>query len=227
LTRAQDQARLAHLDDPEGLKSLRDEVVIATGMLERRLNLVSTDAEFVAAFPQVEKFLKTLADLKGKTFCFVDPNSTSGYIVPRIILAANGINPDKDLKATVNAGSHNNVGIGVYKGDCDAGSTFIDIVTDPAANLKATYPDIADKVVPFYITDRIPNDGVQVVKDLDPKITDATVSGLLAFAKDPGGNALLVALYNINDFQKIDSSFYTDFAALLKKAGVDPATLVK
>ena len=32
LTRAQDQARLVHLDDPEGVKSLRDEVVIATGM---------------------------------------------------------------------------------------------------------------------------------------------------------------------------------------------------
>ena len=68
LTRAQDQARLADLDDPEGLKSLRDEVVIATGMLERRLNLVSTDAEFVAAFPQVEKFLKRVADLKKSNF---------------------------------------------------------------------------------------------------------------------------------------------------------------
>jgi len=68
LTRAHDQARLANLDDPEGLKSLRDEVVIATGMLERRLNLVSTDAEFVSAFPQVEKFLKTLAELKKSSF---------------------------------------------------------------------------------------------------------------------------------------------------------------
>ena len=37
-------------------------------MLERRLNLVSTDAEFVAAFPQVEKFLKRVADLKKSNF---------------------------------------------------------------------------------------------------------------------------------------------------------------
>lgn len=176
---------------------------------------------------QASSGIKTLADLKGKTFCFVDPNSTSGYIVPRIILAANGINPDKDLKATTNAGSHPNVGIAVYKGDCDAGSTFIDITTDAASNLKATYPDIATKVVPFYITDRIPNDGVQVTKDLDPKITQATVDGLTAFAKDPGGNAVLVALYSINDFQKIDSTFYKPFADLLKKAGVDPSSLVK
>ena len=91
--------------------------------------------------------IKTLADLKGKTFCFVDPNSTSGYIIPRIILKANGIDPDKDFKATQNAGSHNNVGIAVYKGDCDAGVTYIDVLTDAAANLKGKYPDIADKVI--------------------------------------------------------------------------------
>ena len=42
--------------------------------------------------------IKAIADLKGKTFCFVDPNSTSGYIIPRIVLKANGIDPDKDLK---------------------------------------------------------------------------------------------------------------------------------
>jgi phosphonate transport system substrate-binding protein len=171
--------------------------------------------------------IKTLSDLKGKTFCFVDPNSTSGYIVPRIILKANGIDPDKDFKATQNAGSHNNVAIAVYKGDCDAGVTFINVVTDAAANLKAQYPDIADKVIPFADTDRIPNDGVQFIKTLDPKLQSVISDGLVAMANDPGGNAVLRGLYTINGFQKIDATFYDDFAAVLKKAGVDPATLVK
>ena len=171
--------------------------------------------------------IKTLADLKGKTFCFVDPNSTSGYIVPRIVLKANGIDPDTDFKATQNAGSHNNVGIAVYKGDCDAGVTYIDVLTDAAANLKAQYPDIADKVTAFADTDRIPNDGVQFVKTLDPKLQAAIADGLVAMAQDPGGNAVLRSLYTINGFQKIDATFYDDFAAVLKKAGVDPASLVK
>jgi phosphonate transport system substrate-binding protein len=171
--------------------------------------------------------IKTLADMKGKTFCFVDPNSTSGYIVPRIILKANGIDPDKDFKATQNAGSHNNVGIAVYKGDCDAGVTYIDVLTDAAANLKAQYPDITDKVTAFADTDRIPNDGVQFVKSLDPKLQAVITDGLVAMANDPGGNAVLRGLYTINGFQKIDATFYDDFAAVLKKAGVDPASLVK
>jgi len=171
--------------------------------------------------------IKSFADLKGKTFCFVDPNSTSGYIVPRIILKANGVDPDVDLAATQNAGSHNNVAIAVYKGDCDAGVTFINVLTDAAANLQATYPDITDKVSIFAVTDRIPNDGMQFIKTLDPKLQAAISDGMLAMAADPGGNAVLKSLYNYNAFQKIDPNFYDDFAAVLKKAGVDPASLVK
>lgn len=180
--------------------------------------------EFIA---KVDSGIKTLTDLKGKTFCFVDPNSTSGYIVPRIILKANGIDPDTDLKASINAGSHNNVGISVYNGDCDAGVAYVDVLTDESANLKAKYPDIAEKVAPFAVTDKIPNDGVQVIKNLDPKLKAVIVEGLMAMSKDPGGAATLKALYNIAGFEEIQPDFYDDFGNILKKAGVDPATLVK
>jgi phosphonate transport system substrate-binding protein len=182
--------------------------------------------QFIA---NVDSGITSFADLKGKTFCFVDPLSTSGYIVPRIILKANGIDPDMDFKATVDAGSHPNVAIAVYKGDCDAGVTYINVLTDASANLAATYADITDKVKVFALTDRIPNDGVQYVKDLDPVLQAITTEALMAMAADPGGKAVLAKLYSINAFQVIDSSFtmYTDFNAVLEKAGVDPASLIK
>lgn len=179
--------------------------------------------QFIA---NVASGIKTYADLKGKKFCFVDPNSTSGYIVPRIILKANGIDPDKDLTIT-NAGSHDAVAVAVYKGDCDAGVTYIDVLTDAAANLQAKYPDITEKVKAFEDTDKIPNDGVQYIKELDPKVQAVITEGLLFMASDPGGKAVLKALYNINGYQKIDATFYDDFAKVLKAAGVDPAELVK
>jgi phosphonate transport system substrate-binding protein len=171
--------------------------------------------------------IKTLADLKGKTFCFVDPASASGYIVPRIFLKANGIDPDKDLGQTTNAGSHPNVAIAVYNGDCEAGVAYVDILTDTSANLVAKYPDIATKVTIFAVTDKIPNDGVQVTKDLDPKLTAVIVEAMTAMPNDPGAAANLRALYNVNAFQKIDGTFYDGFNAMLKKAGVDPATMFK
>src|SRR5436190_1158711 len=180
--------------------------------------------QFIAG---ADKGINSFADLKGKSFCFVDPNSTSGYIVPRIVLKANGVDPDTDFSATQNAGSHNNVAIAVYKGDCDAGVTFVNVLTDTSANLAATYPDIATKVVVFADTDRIPNDGMQFIKSLDPKLQAVIVEGMLAMAKDPGGKAVLKSLYNYDSFQPVQPDFYNDFASVLKKAGVDPASLVK
>ena len=181
-------------------------------------------AQFIA---NVDSGINSFADLKGKTFCFVDPNSTSGYIIPRIILAANGINPDTDFAATQNAGSHPNVAIAVYQGDCDAGVTFINVLTDTAANLQATYPDITDKVKVFAVSDRIPNDGLQFIQSLDPELKAVIVQGLLAMAEDPGGKAVLKSLYNYDAFQEVDPAFYNDFLAVLQAAGVDPASLVK
>jgi phosphonate transport system substrate-binding protein len=176
---------------------------------------------------QADSGITELADLKGKSFCFVDPNSTSGYIIPRIIMQANGVDPDLDLTNQVNAGSHNNVAIAVYQGDCDAGVTFIDVLTDEAANLQGTYPDIAEKVVPFAVTERIPNDGVQVTQDFPEELKTAVVDGLLAMAEDPGGAAVLRALYSINGFVEVEPDFYADFAQVLVDAGVNPEELVK
>ncbi|HZJ23408.1 MAG TPA: phosphate/phosphite/phosphonate ABC transporter substrate-binding protein [Anaerolineales bacterium] len=181
-------------------------------------------AQFIA---NVDSGINSFADLKGKTFCFVDPNSTSGYIIPRIILAANGINPDVDFAATQNAGSHPNVAIAVYQGDCDAGVTFINVLTDASADLKATYPDIEDKVKVFAVSDRIPNDGMQFIQSLDPELKSVIVQGMMAMAEDPGGKAVLKSLYNYDAFQEVDPAFYNEFLAVLVAAGVDPASLVK
>lgn len=181
-------------------------------------------AQFIA---NADAGINSFADLKGKTFCFVDPNSTSGYIIPRIILAANGINPDVDFAATQNAGSHPNVAIAVYQGDCDAGVTFINVLTDGSADLQATYPDITDKVKVFAVSDRIPNDGMQFIQSLDPGLQSVIVEGMMAMAEDPGGKAVLKSLYNYDAFQEVDPAFYNEFLAVLVAAGVDPASLVK
>ncbi len=176
---------------------------------------------------QKDSGITTLADLKGKTFCFVDPNSTSGYIVPNIILKANGIDAEAGDIIATNAGSHNNVGVAVYKGDCDAGVTYIDIRSDASADLVATYPDVMEKVVVFYDTDPIPNDGIQFIKNFDPALKEQIVAAFLKMSEDEAGKKLLKDLYNINGLVKIDPTFYDEFAQTMLDAGVDPASLVK
>jgi phosphonate transport system substrate-binding protein len=49
---------------------------------------------------------KTLADLKGKTFAFGAPSSTSGSLMPRYFLMQAGIDPEKDFKTVAYSGAH-------------------------------------------------------------------------------------------------------------------------
>jgi phosphonate transport system substrate-binding protein len=49
--------------------------------------------------------VKTLADVKGRSFAYADPASTSGHLFPAFGLSKNGIDPDKDVKGLY-AGSH-------------------------------------------------------------------------------------------------------------------------
>ena len=178
-------------------------------------------------FTKTGSGIKTLADLKGKSFCFTTASSTSGGIIPRAVLKAMGIDPDKDMKSSY-AGGHDKAAISVYDGTCDAGVAFMDVLTDSATNLAGKFPDIAQKVTVFAVGDRIPNDGLQAVKGLDPKVRDITVEALLAMMKDPGGNAVVKGIYNYDEFEKADfAKYYGPFADTLKKAGIDVSSLVR
>ncbi len=66
-----------------------------------------------------ESGIKTLADLKGKTFAFVDPASTSGNLMPRKMLIENGINPENDFTEYL---THNAVQYAIANGKVDAGA---------------------------------------------------------------------------------------------------------
>lgn len=66
--------------------------------------------------------VKTWNDLKGKTFAFVTPTSTSGGVGPAYLLRKNGINPDKDFKNKIYAGKHDAAFLAVKNKKVDAGA---------------------------------------------------------------------------------------------------------
>lgn len=49
--------------------------------------------------------VKTIAEIKGQSFAYSDPSSTSGHLFPAYGLSKNGIDPDHGVKA-IYAGSH-------------------------------------------------------------------------------------------------------------------------
>jgi phosphonate transport system substrate-binding protein len=69
--------------------------------------------------------INSLDDLKGKSFGWADPNSTSGYLIPSIELKAAGMDPDSYFGSTQFSGGHENNVLAVLNGDIDAGVTWV------------------------------------------------------------------------------------------------------
>jgi phosphonate transport system substrate-binding protein len=167
--------------------------------------------------------IASLEDLKGKVMCWVDPNSTSGYIIPRIMLMANGIDPDADFAQTIEAGSHPNVVTQVYNGDCDAGATY----ADARSAIEEDFPDVNEQVIVLATTTEIPNDSVSFAQDFDAEMQTQIVDALLEIAQSEEGLAALENLYSIAGLQEAGDSFYDAFRADLSKAGMDIEELAK
>jgi phosphonate transport system substrate-binding protein len=71
--------------------------------------------------------IKSMDDIKKNpknfTFCFVDPASTSGHLVPASYLTSIGIDPNNGFKQTIFAGNHLASVLSVKSGKIDVGCT--------------------------------------------------------------------------------------------------------
>ena len=192
---------------------------VDVGLVTSRFGSTSYTGQIIV---RADSGITDLEGLKGKVMCWVEPSSTSGYIIPRIMLMANGIQ-DSDFAQTVEAGSHNNVVAAVYNGDCDAGATYV----DARSSIEEDYPDVKDVVAVLATTTDIPNDNVSFIKDMDPDVRAKLVAALLEIAQSEEGVAALGEVYSIEGLEPADDSFYDAFRADLSKAGLDIEELAK
>src|SRR5256714_5312408 len=80
------------------------------------------DREFHSLFiTQAGSPIKSLADLKGRSFAFGDVNSTSGHLMPEYFMRRNGVDREVIAKATY-TGGHDATLLAVANGKVDAGA---------------------------------------------------------------------------------------------------------
>ncbi len=170
----------------------------------------------------VDSGIKSVADLKGRTFARPDPLSTSGWIIPSLTMRAAGVNPDTDLKQIVDAGGHTSVVTAVYNGDVDAGATYV----DARGNIKEDHPDVMDKVVVIEVSAPIPNDGVQFSPVVPAEMKEKIITALLEIADTEKGAEALNKAYQWNALERHGDDFYDPFRQVLQAAGVDAASLM-
>jgi len=164
-----------------------------------------------------------LEDLKGKTMCWVDATSASGYIVPKIMVMAAGVDPDKDLAQQTEVGSHDGVALAVYQGDCDAGACYI----DARDKIEDDYPDVKEKTIVIAESPEIPNDGLQFIKDFPPEMRENIVTAFLEIMDTEEGVEAMGKAYGWAAVVEKDDSFYDGFRAVLDASGIDVEELAK
>lgn len=119
--------------------------------------------------------IKSLADLKGRTFAFVDPASTSGNFVPRYVFSKNNIDPEKDFKSVYYSGTHQATLIAVKEGKVDAGS-----IADEVYDLAISRGQLKkEEVRVIFTSDPIPGSPFVVRTNLPPDLQSQLKAGLL------------------------------------------------
>ncbi|MCK4648256.1 phosphate/phosphite/phosphonate ABC transporter substrate-binding protein [bacterium] len=135
--------------------------------------------------------INTLNDLKGKSFCFTDRESASGYLYPKVLFLKKGINPDKDFKKVFFTGTHDGVVLNVYHKNFAAGACFDDA-------RKSTFPKEPEKIEELRVLTRTPpisNEPFAVKPDLDKKLVERIAKAFLKLGKSEEGRKILEALY--------------------------------
>lgn len=130
------------------------------------------DAYYGLIITRADSGIKTLEDIKGKSFAFTDVASTSGYLIPQAMFGSAGIDPEKDFDVSF-AGSHAAVIEAVKAGQVDAGATCDNRIED------ALEAGVIEEGEIFIVatTDPIPMSPEVVRSGMDPalkkKIQDA------------------------------------------------------
>lgn len=128
-----------------------------------------------------------IEDLKGKNLGLVDPNSTSGFNVPRYALDKMGINPEEFFGKVVNTGSHENAIIALQQGTIDVAANWWN--DENESNLMRMQRKNMAKYDDFRIifkSEQIVNSPIAMLSDMPADAKKAIAAAILAFpAKEP------------------------------------------
>ena len=118
--------------------------------------------------------LRSVAELKGRNFAFVDPSSASGHLFPKAGLQQTGLDPDAYFGRIVFSGSHDASILAVANRKVDAAAVADRIFNSAVA--KGTVKQ--DDFVVLWSSRPIPESPMVWRKDLDPALKEKLAKAL-------------------------------------------------
>ncbi len=151
----------------------------------------------------------SLADLKGRTFGFVDRSSASGWLVPAARMLEEGLHPTEDLRATF-LGGHDLVFDALVDGQVDAGAIYAGaLIESRLRRPDATMVRVLAKGI------RMPHDAY-VARPGFPSDSAEGIGAALAdiSTATAGGRRTLASTPQLNGFLPVDDSHYDKVRAV-------------
>lgn len=134
------------------------------------------DAQFTSKFITANPEVKSLADLKGKTFAFGSISSTSGSLMPRYFMLQDGIKPEGYFSRIGYSGAHDATAAWVQAGKVDAGVLNASVWDKLVASNKVD----TSKVKVFATTPTYYDYNWTVRGTLDPALSEKIKQAFLA-----------------------------------------------
>jgi phosphonate transport system substrate-binding protein len=146
--------------------------------------------------------LFALDDLRGRRVAWVDHASASGYLCPRIALAARGIDPDDLFGDQLFLGSHSEVVRAVFDGFVDVGATYAQRPPEGAPVTSAGFLDVAPRRAARVLdwTPPIPNDVIVGHGELRAIDHARFAAAIVELGETDIGRALLGAAFHASRF---------------------------
>ena len=160
--------------------------------------------------------IKSLADLKGKTFTFGSVSSTSGSLMPRYFLKQNNLVPEKDFKRVAYSGAHDATALQVESGKVDAGVLNAS-VWEKLLEGKKVDPT---KVKVIWTTPTYYDYNWTVRGDLDPALVKKLTNAFLKLdAKNPAHKEIM-DLQRASKFITTNPDNYKGIESAAREAGL-------
>ena len=177
------------------------------------------DEKFTSKFiVPVDSPIRSLEDLKGKTFAFGSPSSTSGHLMPRYFLMKAGIHPDTDFKAVAFSGAHDATLAFVASGRAEAGVLNASVLD----KLVESGQPHAAKVRVLATTPPYVDYNWTVRPGLDPALVKKLTEAFLRLDPNKPQDKALMALQRASKFVPTQAANYDGIEAAGRAAGLIP-----
>ncbi|MCJ7622763.1 MAG: PhnD/SsuA/transferrin family substrate-binding protein [Anaerolineaceae bacterium] len=157
--------------------------------------------------------ISSIADLTDVEFCRPKDTSYTGWIVPSMLMRAEGINPETDLAEILDAGDDSAVISAIYDGKCLAGTTY----SGAEMAVLDIHPDVQDMITVIAETPPVPNENISFLPGI-PNDIQVTMINAILFVKNYNDGEVIREIFGWEGLFSSDESLFNPLRELIASA---------